>query len=210
MAFITIFEIIDIAIMTLALGYVFMRIFDRPQPQDVMDYYTKKKSDWKPFWFAVAVVAPGIILHELGHKFVALLLGQQATFYAACSVTSAFGLPGSPGLLDFPCLLLTAVVVLSYFNIPFLIFVPGYVQHVGNASQLGLAAIAFAGPAVNGLLWLFATLAVRGKWFKKKYTLALVLTARINMFLFFFNLIPIPPFDGFQVALGIIRTIFHF
>jgi Zn-dependent protease len=34
----------------------------------------------------------------------------------------------------------------------------------------------------------------------------LVITSKINMFLFIFNMIPIPGFDGFQIISNIIRV----
>ncbi len=202
MAFINLFEIVDILIMTAALGYIFMRIFRPARSVDPVDYYLKKKSDrWKAFWFAAAVVAPGIVLHELGHKFVAIAFGAHAIFFAGCSSQAILG---NVPLFNFSCILLIGAVILSFFNFPVLLFVPGFVQHT-STGPLPSAIIAFSGPAINGLLWIVARLGLKYQWFPRKYNLPLAIAGRINGFLFIFNMLPIPPFDGFWVLEGLAK-----
>ncbi|MBA3064032.1 hypothetical protein FP803_01200, partial [Candidatus Woesearchaeota archaeon] len=41
-----------------------------------------------------------------------------------------------------------------------------------------------------------------------KQRLALVITKQINMFLFIFNMIPVPPFDGGHFISGLMQTFF--
>ncbi|RJQ20316.1 M50 family peptidase [Candidatus Woesearchaeota archaeon] len=64
----TIRELIDVILMTLAVGFIFKDLFGTIK---------------KPFLFSCLVTAPALIVHELFHKFVALGLGLEATFHAA-------------------------------------------------------------------------------------------------------------------------------
>ena len=70
-------EIIDIVVMSAFLGYIFSDFlgkFAGPQSYDVMGLmaHYSKKFNWNHFLFSVYVTAPAIILHEFGHKFVAM------------------------------------------------------------------------------------------------------------------------------------------
>ncbi len=183
--FITPSEILDMAIMTAILGYIFMDMFKRPMHDyNPIEYLkNKKKSD---FWFAVAVTAPAVILHELGHKFVALSFGLEATFHAAYSWL--------------------IMGVLLKIILGFVFFIPGYVTHQGFATPLQHSLIAFAGPLLNLILWQGSIFALKNKMLPKKHDALLFMTSRINMFLFFFNMIPIPPFDGYTVFWGIVKN----
>ncbi|MEK6849690.1 MAG: hypothetical protein AABY01_03925, partial [Nanoarchaeota archaeon] len=71
--FITLYEILDVLIMTLGVGYIFMDIF-RPKGAAF---------NLHALWLSCLVTAPGIILHELSHKFTAIAFGAEATFHAA-------------------------------------------------------------------------------------------------------------------------------
>jgi hypothetical protein len=74
----TIYEIIDILIMTFGVGFIFMDLFDHRQFNKPEDYLKIKSGfAWDRLFFASGIVAPAIILHELGHKFVALSFGFQ-------------------------------------------------------------------------------------------------------------------------------------
>jgi len=181
-------EIFDIVLMTFVVGYVFMDTFKPPKKaEDVLDRYMKKSSgfNWQSLWFAAMVTAPAIILHELGHKVTALSFGLTAVFNAAY-------------------IWLAIAVVLRLAGSPFIFFVPAYVSIGGNATAIQSTLIAFAGPGVNLILFLTALIVL-----KVKNDLSInamhfwTLTKRINLFLFVFNIIPIPGFDGFTVFSGI-------
>lgn len=204
MAIISFMEIVDLLIMTLAIGFIFKDIFS-PKLAVSANYDPLKQymgpTGMQKFLFAASVTAPAIIFHELGHKIVSMAYGLQGTFHAAY------------GWLGFG-------VVLKLIGSPFLFFVPAYVSiceipGTGMASTacletlsqrpLVMAAIAFAGPAVNCLLWV-------GSWYVLKYhsnklspkwKLGLHFTKFINMFLFFFNMIPLGMFDGAKVFKGL-------
>lgn len=172
-------ELIDILIMTVAVGYIFLDMFR-------VRAALPGQFDWKALQFACLVTAPALIAHELAHKFTALAAGLEATFHAAYTW-------------------LAIGVALKLFHAPFIFFVPGFVS-IGcatlpcNPSPWILALTAFAGPALNGVLYLasFAVLKYHKRsgrrWFAFWF-----LTRRINGFLFLFNMLPIPGFDGFSV-----------
>jgi Zn-dependent protease len=174
-------ELIDIIAMTLILGFIFKDLFKR----------TNIGVQKGAFVFACLVTAPAIILHELGHKFVALFFGLQATFTAAYTW-------------------LGIGVLLKLLGTGLIFFVPAYVRISGTNGILPLdySVIAFAGPAVNLILFGVSWLVLRKKKLKKQNYLFWYITKQINLFLFIFNMLPIPMFDGFKVYQGIWQTIF--
>lgn len=192
--FITAKEIFDIILMTIVVGFVFMTAFKpvrKTSETDILDKYTKNTIgfDWSSFWFAAMVTAPAIILHELGHKITALSFGLTAVFNAA------YGWLG-------------IAVLLRLVGSPFIFFVPAYVRIGGNPTLLQQTLIAFAGPGVNLVLFLTALIILKTK--NKLSTRAMhlwTLTKNINLFLFVFNIIPIPGFDGFTMFSGIWKMI---
>lgn len=180
---ITLRELFDIIVMTVAVGFIFKDTFARHKAPvsdtyDPLEDYSFGGFGWRDLWFACLITAPGIIFHELAHKFAALALGINATFHAAY-------------------FWLVIGIILKLVNFGFIFFVPGYVSHSGLATPMQSALISFAGPFLNLVLWL-------GSWgllharlqltSRQKYVL--LLTKQINMFLFIFNMLPIPPFDG--------------
>ncbi len=174
------FELRDIVVTTLAAGFIFMGAFRMPGDE--------QKTFAERLLFSIAIAAPAIILHEFGHKFVAIALGYKAVFHAA------YGW-------------LALGIVLKLLSFPFLFIVPAYVTIIGPTG-FPAAAVAFAGPAVNGLLWLGAWLALRSKkkWSRKTETV-LYFTRSINGFLFIFNIIPIPGFDGAGILTNIVSAL---
>ncbi|MDP3917059.1 MAG: M50 family metallopeptidase [Nanoarchaeota archaeon] len=185
----TINEIIDLIIMTAALGYIFMDYIKSPASL-TESILSKRKFDWDNFKFAALVTAPGIILHEMSHKFVGLALGITTQFNA-----SYFGL--------------FLGIFLKWISSPFIIFAPGYVSLAGSISDFQRFLTAFSGPAANLLLFAIAyTILDRKKNLTRNQAIALHLTKQINLFLFLFNLIPLPPFDGYSVFSSLFRMIF--
>lgn len=165
-------EIFDILIAVIAGGFIFMDAFRDPRDH--------AKTFGERLLFSIAIAAPAIVFHEFGHKFVAVALGYHATFHAAYWW-------------------LGAGIILKLVGFPFLIVVPAYVSIIG-ASGWHHALIAFAGPAINGVLWLASWLARKVRRNQSRTQEAvLYYTSMINMFLFIFNLLPIPGFDGYQV-----------
>jgi len=171
-------EIFYILVLTIAIGYIFSGYIRIP------GLYSRG-FNWKGIKFAILVTAPAIILHELGHKFAGLAFGYNSMFYIWW-----FGL----GL----------GILLRLIGSPFLILAPGYVSVAPNSS-LELSIIAFAGPFINLVLLGTALLVLRfKKRLKRKEFIFWHLTKMINLWLFIFNMLPIPPLDGSKVLAGLI------
>ena|SRR3989344_1335510 len=171
-------EIFYIILLTLVIGYIFSGYIRIP------GLYSRG-FNWRGIKFAIIVTAPAIILHELGHKFVGLILGYSAMFFIWW-----------PGLI--------LGIFLRIIGSPFLILAPGYVS-VNPTVPLELSAIAFAGPFINLVLFSTAILILRFKRrLRRKGFLFWHLTKVINMWLFIFNMIPIPPLDGSKVLMGLL------
>ena len=194
MPLITIGEIIDLVFMTFFVGYIFSGIVPvrREEHYDPITHY-KRGFDAEGLKFTIMATAPAIILHELMHKFVALGFGLDAVFYASYRGT-------------FTLMLGIFAVISKLTGFGFMFFVPGYVGISGNGTHLQFALTAFAGPFVNMVLWLLPWYLLKYKIYKKRHYLLLVLTQRVNMFLFIFNMLPIPGFDGYRVFTGLIRA----
>jgi Zn-dependent protease len=187
-------EILDIVIMTLVIGFIFKDYFHFTPKVEVLspEYLMRphRRVNWADFWFAAAVVAPSIILHEFGHKFMAIAFGMTAVFQAAY-------------------FWLAAGVVLKLLGVGFIFFVPAFTSIIGAGSNLQFTGISFAGPAVNLIIWLVALVILKThKKLKKNTYHFLFLIKRINMFLFIFNMLPIPGFDGWSVWGGLARILF--
>ncbi len=178
----TLRELFDVIIMTLAVGYIFMDMF-RLHPMGF---------DKRAFWFACLVTAPALIAHELAHKFVALSFGLEATFHAAY-------------------LWLALGVILKLIRFNFIFFVPAYVS-IGAAGMSVLpsqsALIAFAGPFLNLVLFVVAWASLKQRRLKRNTFMFLQVTKQINLFLFIFNMLPIPFFDGMKVYEGLFQALF--
>ncbi len=184
--FFSIQELIDIVIMIGAVGFIFKDVFAVPVKRDFdpLDEFRKFGAgfDFERLKLAIMATAPAIALHEMSHKFVSIAIGIPATFHADY-VWLAIG------------------VAIKALGFPFIFFVPGYVSSVGG-TPVDRAMIAFAGPFVNLVLWLGAWLLIKAGKIKGKYLPVAYATRQINMFLFIFNMLPIPFLgtDGWHVV----------
>jgi Zn-dependent protease len=209
MALLSLVEILDVIIMSACIGYIFSGYFSRfnifRKPRDYAQMYLRKRFVWSDFYFSILLVGPAIILHELGHKFVAIGFGYDATFFSAISINKIFhGMP----FFDFASILMIIALVSTYFGGSFLFFVPAYVAFGASPEPAQILLIAFAGPFVNLLLWLIPQWLVRQRRIPQKYTGFALITSKINMLLFIFNMIPLPGFDGAKVFSSLIRILF--
>lgn len=177
----TLRELIDIVIMTVTVGFIFMDVFKLKQYN-----YRFNLEDLK---FSCLVTGPAIILHELMHKLVAVFFGLTATFHAA-----------------YEWLILGVLLKLIG---GFVFFIPGYVSMTGFALPYQKLLIAFAGPGTNLILYLTSNYILKNRVItnQKNYT-ALLLTRYINGFLFILNMIPLPFFDGGHVLNNLLQLFF--
>ena len=189
MALISFIEIINIVIAILGVGYIFTGMFPlRGSKKDILDSYTKG-FDWSEFWFVCMVTAPAIILHEMGHKFVAMYLGLSAFFQV-----SYFGL--------------FLGIILKLLGTGFIILAPGYVI-ISGATTVQTILSAFAGPFVNLLLWMIALLFLKNlRNMSRRQAIYWNLTKNINMWLFIFNMLPLPFLDGAKIWIPLFHMFF--
>lgn len=197
-------EIFGMIIVTLFVGFIFMNLFKRKnsfvftQGSGYIGLFDKKS-----FIKSILVFAPAIILHEFGHKFVAMAFGTTAIFNAA-----------------YQFLVLGAILRLMGLN--FFFVIPAYVSFspVG-LTNIEMSMIAFAGPLVNLFLFLISILilkkpkkvfmAIFKEYNEEKYLdfiEILNISKKINLLLFGLNMIPIPPLDGYSVFSNLFRFIF--
>ena len=80
-------ELVDIIIMTFAIGYIFSDFFKREplEGYDPLKYYQKAPL-FENIKFAALIAAPAVVFHELAHKFIAMGFGAQATLHAPYSM----------------------------------------------------------------------------------------------------------------------------
>ena len=186
-------EIFDIIAMSLIVGYIFSDILKKYAYKSSENYdplAARPGFDWNSLKFAAIATAPAIILHEFAHKFIALGFGLEATFNAAY-------------------FWLFLGLMMKLMGTGFIFFVPAYVSISGAvASPLDYSIVAFAGPAMNAVIWLITSLMLKKNMISRKYLPLAHITKRINMFLFIFNMLPMPGFDGYKVFSGLLQTIF--
>ncbi|MBN1275517.1 hypothetical protein JXA12_04475 [Candidatus Woesearchaeota archaeon] len=197
---ITLWEMFDIIIMTLLLGFLFKGMFRpahrRSYEEDPVAHYARpRRNHWQDFLFTIGVIAPAVILHELAHKFVAISFGLEATFHAfyANPTTLLIGV-------------IAVIAKLTGFGFVFL--VPGFVSIMGEATPAQHAIIAFAGPAIHGLFWIGALLYGKlAKHLTQRQRQFIHLTKYVNGFLFILNMLPIPGIDGYHVYTGLLGAL---
>ncbi|MFH1376270.1 MAG: hypothetical protein ABIH25_01410 [Candidatus Woesearchaeota archaeon] len=186
MALITFTEILYFVILSLIIGYIFSGAFTYRAKTVYEMGKKRKKFYWRDLGFAVLITAPAIVLHELAHKFVAMGFGFDATFQL------------------FP-LGLAIGVILKLVGSPFILVAPGFVE-IGTAAFANPTAyrlIALAGPVINALLWLAATIVLKTRHnLNRTQKSGWKMTRMINLILFIFNMIPFGPLDGAKVLFG--------
>jgi len=189
MPIITLAELIGLIVITIYIGYIFTGII-KTRPKTVYNILHPRRIDMRDFKFAILVSAPAVILHELAHKFTAIFYGYSATFQAFYSST-------------FTLILAAISIILKTIGSPFILIVPGFVQIPLISDSVAYRLIAFAGPFINLSLFLIAHLTLNySKNLKKNQMIFLAITKQINLWLFIFNMLPLPPLDGSKVLFG--------
>jgi Zn-dependent protease len=175
--------------MAFAIGYIFSDFFRREplEGYDPLKYY-RKQPLFENIKYAALIAAPAVVFHELAHKFVAVFFGAQATLHA-------------------PYFWYATVILLKLMKFPLLFFVGGYVTHT-PLPALQSALVAVAGPLTNLLLWLAAIAVIKFRLVDRKYYKLVIPMGKINMFLFIFNMIPLPGFDGYNFITSLFGAFF--
>lgn len=184
MPYITISEIIGIVVVAFYISYIFSGFIKKPRT--IYDYYSAKSHLWEDMKFSAMIVVPAVILHEMAHKFVAMGMGFESAFY---------GFYASGWTMT----LAVISIVLRIFSSPFILIVPGFVGIPAGVDPVSSGIIAFAGPLINLIIFFVAGYIIKTKKLTRNQMIVAVLTKKINMWLFIFNMIPIAPFDGGKV-----------
>ncbi|NLR70944.1 site-2 protease family protein [Novosphingobium sp. ERN07] len=165
------------------------------------------------FWQIATIAIPmilAIVFHEVAHGWVARALGdptaaeQKRLSLNPLRHVDPFGTIILPGLLK-----LSGAPVFGWAK-P----VPVDFNRLRNP-RWGMVAVAAAGPVTNFILAAFAAIAlgllVRATDFAAEPGLGVLFFADnlrnfliVNLFLGAFNLLPIPPFDGSRIVMGIL------
>ena len=167
-------ELRDLAVAWLALGVAFAIFLNPDIVQRLLRQGTVGSAEiTRALVLSMLTVGVGFLLHELGHKVVAVRFGQVAEFRA-----------------DYGMLGLAIFAAMAGF----LFAAPGAVHHRGRITARENGLIALAGPLVNVALAAgFLGLAVLGQGFVAEVGgLGMI----VNVFLAGFNMIPFGPLDG--------------
>ena len=183
-----IFEIIDMIIMSLAIGYIFSGYLKRSMQEnyDPLKHYNNKL--WEDIKYAAIAAGPAVVLHELAHKFVAMAFGAKAILFA-------------------PYGFYLLVIILKAIGFPFLFFVGGFVMH-SPLPAIPSAIVSIAGPLMNLIMWYLLGIGMKNGMIQKKYYYIAIHLARISIFLAIFNMLPIPGFDGFNFLSSLFSGLF--
>ncbi len=143
------------------------------------------------FFLLVPLLLYSVIAHEVAHGWAASLFGDNTAKYS--------------GRLSFnPRFHLDPMGTLALFFVGFGWAKPVPVDYrsLGN-SRRAIIAVSLAGCAVNILIATIALFLLHFNTFYANHLFAsvLIVTARINIILASFNLIPIPPLDGSRVLM---------
>jgi Zn-dependent protease len=174
-------EIFDLVITVFAIGYIFRNYLRTPVTE-----FTSLADGRRDIINAALVVAPAIILHEFGHKFVAMAFGFTATYRAAYEWLMVGG-------------------ILSYLKFPFIFFVPAYVSIIGAGPAWQFALISITGPLINLALFGISWVVTKYELVKGNKYLYFYVFKQINKWLFLFNLIPLPGTDGYNFINALLR-----
>jgi Zn-dependent protease len=194
MTLITLSEVIDIIVMTVAIGYIFSKVFRRSPTADYdpLEYY-KKSGLLEDIKYGAIIAAPAVVLHEFAHKFMAMAFGATATLHA-------------PSLFGIPYGWYIAVIVMIHLNFPIIFLVGGYVSHTPLAA-FPSALVSIAGPLTNLILWVGGIFLIKNRVIPRKHYATVGMISKLNMFFFIFNMLPLPGFDGWNFLSALFNVI---
>lgn len=156
--------------------------------------------------FVIIVIIFSAIIHEVMHGVAADRLGDPTARYAGRLTLNPIPHIDLYGSIIVP-------VLLTLMNSPIFFAwakpVP-YNPYNLRAGRFSEAIVAFAGPLSNIVIALISALLIRLHVLGAGMDSALFLVVVINVMLFVFNLIPIPPLDGSKVLEALLpRSLQH-
>lgn len=157
---------------------------------------------------SILAFVPAIVLHEMGHAFAAYKLGDPTSKREGRLSFNPLKHIDPFGTVIMPLILMAMNAPVFGYAKP----VP-YNPRYFEDPRKGDLIVGLAGPAANllqalvgiGIAWLlFATLPIadlcrNNQLFNYFYLMFLPLYILINLYLMFFNLLPIPPLDGSSI-----------
>jgi Zn-dependent protease len=153
---------------------------------------------------AAAIIA--IVLHELAHGYAALALGDRTAADAGRLSFNPLRHVDRFGTIILPLFLLASQLL----TIGRIAFMFGWAKPVPVDASLfpnprrDMALVAAAGPLSNFILAFLAALALRAAAPGSLIAIFLLYFLMFNIVLGLFNLIPLPPFDGGRIAVGVL------
>jgi Zn-dependent protease len=157
------------------------------------------------FVFIVAILIMSVVIHEVAHGYAALYLGDRTAQYAGRLTLNPIKHLDLIGSVIVPVLGYLAGGVIFGWAKP----VPFNPYNL-RSQRWGEAIVAAAGPLSNLSLAIIFGLLIRFATFGSQafYALAGYLVL-VNIVLFVFNLMPIPPLDGSKILFSILPYRMH-
>lgn len=149
--------------------------------------------------FTIVVLILSVILHEVAHGYAAYALGDRTARDAGRLTLNPIAHIDPIGSVLIPA---TLVLLQSGFMFGWAKPVPYNPYNLRN-QRWGEALVAVAGVATNLLVAVVFAMIARATTGTTFGDLA-EMVCLVNLFLGFFNLIPIPPLDGFGVLRGLV------
>lgn len=152
--------------------------------------------------FSIGILILSVVLHELSHGYAALSLGDPTARYAGRLTLNPLKHLDPIGSIAVPIML----AILP----PHIVFgwakpVPYNSYNLKN-QRWGETIVAAAGPAANIFLALFFGLLIRLSFlyglFSDSFLKIAAIVVITNLVLAVFNLMPVPPLDGFKFFFG--------
>ncbi len=152
----------------------------------------------------ICIVIYSIILHEIAHGYVAKLCGDRTAEDAGRLTLN----PG-PHLDPIGSVILPVTAVLSGFGVfGWAKGVPVNLYNL-NGSKIKEFLISVAGIVTNLILATIFLLLIKFNVIPEIYSNLLIKAATVNIGLAFFNLLPIPPFDGMSILRAFFPSLKH-
>ncbi len=159
------------------------------------------QSDLVSIVFQLAILIVSIVIHEVAHGYAANALGDPTAKLSGRLTLNPIKHIDPIGSIVVPAfLILTNAGILFGWAKP----VPYNPYNLKN-QRWGEAMVAFAGPGTNLLLALIFGLIARFGFgmLPDPFIGIAAITSFVNLFLGLFNLIPIPPLDGYTTLRGL-------
>lgn len=145
--------------------------------------------------FLIAVIMFSAVIHEVMHGVMADKLGDPTARYAGRLTLNPI-----PHLDAFGSVVLPIILALSHSPVFFAWAKPvPYNPYNLRPGRFSEALVAFAGPGANLAIALGAALLLRLGIFPLDMAEIVFTVVLVNVMLFLFNLIPVPPLDGSKV-----------